>query len=42
MHINWAIMLVQKFFALFMGVKVYDTREYKIKNNNKKIISKSN
>jgi ceramide synthetase len=32
MHINWAIMLVQKMIALFMGTKIVDTREYKIKN----------
>ena len=31
MHINWAIMLVQKMIALFMGTKLYDTRQYKIK-----------
>ena len=39
MHINWAIMLLQKMFALFMGIKLNDTREYKInsKPNNKKI-----
>ncbi len=43
MHINWAIMLVQKMIALFMGTKLYDTREYKIKENNtKKINSKTN
>ena len=39
MHINWAIMLVQKMIALFMGTKLYDTREYKVKEiNNKKTI----
>ena len=39
MHINWAIMLLQKMFALFMGIKLNDTREYKINNmqNAKKI-----
>ena len=31
MHINWAIMLVQKMIALFMGTKIVDTREYKVK-----------
>jgi hypothetical protein len=42
MHINWAILLVQKFTALFFGAKAHDTREYKIKDNNsKKISSKS-
>ena len=30
MHINWAIMLVQKMFALCFGTKLYDTREYKL------------
>ena len=33
MHINWALMLVQKMIALFMGTKLYDTREYKIKDD---------
>jgi len=41
MHINWAIMLLQKMFALCFGTKLYDTREYKVsldeKNKNKKI-----
>ena len=39
MHINWAIMLLQKMFALFMGIKLNDTREYKLNNmqNAKKI-----
>ena len=36
MHINWAIMLVQKMISLFMGTKLYDTREYKIKENGDK------
>ena len=36
MHINWAIMLIQKTIALFMGTKLYDTREYKIKDKNSK------
>ena len=31
MHINWSIMLVQKMIALFMGTKLYDTRDYYIK-----------
>ena len=35
MHINWAIMLLQKFFALCFGTKLYDTREYKIEDKNK-------
>ncbi len=39
MHINWAIMLVQKMIALFMGTKLYDTREYCI---NKEKIEKKN
>jgi hypothetical protein len=34
MHINWAIMLLQKMFALFMGIKLNDTREFN--NNNTK------
>lgn len=28
MHINWALMLLQKMFALFMGTKIYDTRRF--------------
>ena len=36
MHINWAIMLVQKMIILFMGTKLYDTREYTIKESGKK------
>ena len=28
MHINWAIMLLQKMFSLFMGTKLNDTREF--------------
>lgn len=36
MHINWAIMLVQKMIALFMGTSIYDTREYKVKENESK------
>ena len=35
MHVYWAIMLVQKMFALFMGTKIVDTREYKLKNDEK-------
>jgi len=35
MHINWAIMLLQKMFALFLGTKLYDTREYKISKEKK-------
>ena len=38
MHINWAIMLIQKTIALFMGTKIYDTREYKVNDNNSKKI----
>ena len=40
MHINWAIMLLQKMFALFMGIKLNDTREFNDttnKSNAKKI-----
>ena len=37
MHINWAIMLLQKMFSLFMGTKLNDTREF---NPNKKIEKK--
>ena len=36
MHINWAILLVQKMFALFMGTSIYDTREYKVKESESK------
>ena len=36
MHINWAILLVQKMIILFMGTSIYDTREYKIKENEPK------
>ena len=35
MHINWAIMLLQKMFALFLGTRLYDTRKFKIDNNKK-------
>ena len=35
MHINWAIMLVQKMISLFMGTKLYDTREYYITKSKK-------
>ena len=28
MHINWAIMLVQKMISLFMGTKLYDTSNF--------------
>ena len=35
MHINWAIMLLQKMFALFMGTKLNDTRTYKISKEKK-------
>ena len=37
MHINWAIMLLQKMFALCFGTKLFDTREYKLSldENNK-------
>ena len=35
MHINWAIMLLQKMFALCFGTRLYDTREYKISINKK-------
>ena len=36
MHINWAIMLVQKMIILFMGTSIYDTREYKVKEGESK------
>ena len=36
MNINWAIMLLQKMFALFMGTKLNDTRDFKVGNNNNK------
>ena len=39
MHINWAIMLVQKMIVLFMGTKLTDTREYKIKEKDSKQIN---
>ena len=39
MHINWAIMLVQKMIVLFMGTKITDTREYKIKEKDSKQIN---
>ena len=31
LHINWAIMLLQKMFGLCFGKKLTDTREYKLK-----------
>ena len=40
MNANWALMLLQKMFALFMGIKINDTREFKSttnKPNTKKI-----
>ena len=40
MHINWAIMLLQKMFSLFMGTKLNDTREFKT-NSNKQIDKKT-
>ena len=36
MHINWAIMLLQKMFSLFMGVKLNDTRDFKVNANKPK------
>ena len=36
MHINWAIMLLQKMFALFMGTKLNDTRDFKVNINKEK------
>ena len=36
MHINWAIMLLQKMFGLCFGKKLTDTSEYKLKNKSKK------
>ena len=36
MHINWAIMLLQKMFALFMGIKLNDTRDFKVNTNKPK------
>ena len=42
MHINWAIMLLQKMFGLCLGKKLTDTREYKLKEKeSKKINSKA-
>ena len=38
MHINWAIMLLQKMFGLCFGKKLTDTREYKIKLKEEKKI----
>ena len=40
MHINLAIMLLQKMFALCFGTKLYDTREYKISVDEKSKIKK--
>ena len=39
MHINWAIMLVQKMIVLFMGTKITDTRTYKIESYDSKKIN---
>ena len=36
MHINWALMLLQKMFALFMGIKLYDVRGYIIREEKTK------
>ena len=33
-HINWAIMLLQKFYALIKGTKLTDTRNYDVKEDN--------
>ena len=36
MNFNWALMLLQKMFALFMGTKINDTRDFKVNTNKKK------
>ena len=36
MNFNWALMLLQKMFALFMGTKLNDTRDFKVNKNKKK------
>ena len=34
MHINWTILLLQKFYALIKGTKLSDTRSYEVKDEN--------
>ena len=36
MNFNWALMLLQKMFALFMGTKLNDTRDFKVNTNEEK------
>lgn len=36
MNFNWALMLLQKMFALFMGTKLNDTRDFKVNGNKEK------
>ena len=36
MNFNWALMLLQKMFALFMGTKLNDTRDFKVNINKEK------
>ena len=36
MNFNWALMLLQKMFALFMGTKLNDTRDFKVNSNKEK------
>ena len=36
MNFNWALMLLQKMFALFMGTKLNDTRDFKVNTNKEK------
>ena len=36
MNFNWALMLLQKMFALFMGTKINDTRDFKVNTNKEK------
>ena len=36
MNFNWALMLLQKMFALFMGTKLNDTRDFKVNANKEK------
>ena len=36
MYINWEIILKKKMFALFMGIKLNDTRDFKVNTNKPK------
>ena len=36
MNFNWALMLLQKMFALFMGTKLNDTRDFQVNTNKEK------